>query len=131
MLERMDTYKEEFYRGAIALQNDIKLRKLAGSKGDYGFAITGTKVDGGFAGLSYRKSGFVASIPKYETGSWGGYRDYRYLFKVEDNKLFVRYHKGKKELLELFPKTTVEDIIQSIEAGIKKLPIYKTANGGN
>ena len=128
MLGRMDTYKEEFYRDAIALHEDEKLRKIVEYHPEGQFTIIKGRNDDN-PQLYYGNEGLVAGMPEYcDGGAWDDYGYYKhnnYAFNVEDHRLVVNYKGKKQELLELFPKVNVKDITQGIEAEISKLDIYR------
>lgn len=131
MLETMDTYKEEFYLDAIALHEDEKLRSIVEYHPKGQFTIIKGANDS-YSQLYYSNEGFVAGMPKYCDGGWDDYGYYKhdnYTFGVKDDMLVVSYKGKKQELLELFPKVSVKDITQGIEAEINKLDIYKKAIG--
>jgi hypothetical protein len=114
----------EFYLKVIELHKDERLKSLASQKYE-GFTI----VPGGYGcdKLFYTDKGFKADIPVCtEPGSYcesGRYESRYYICKDRYNKLIA----NRKDLLHYFPKLTLEKIIQKIEAGIKALPAYKTA----
>jgi len=131
LISKIDSEKSEFYKSAIELHEDKKLKELAGMS-DEGFKIFEEKKYGGNM-LYYEEKGFTAVVAYYHCGDEldkSGWYDYdTHQFKVEDDKLITKYGSKKHELLELFPKITIEKINKALEKEIKKTYVYKRVGG--
>jgi len=128
MLKQLEGYRGEFYKQLIPLHENPGLRALAGKDC---FSIYKPQWNSEIS-LWFNTSGFAVGIPVYHSGSdWdlsGYYTTNVRPFTKENGVLVVRRKaKAKKEeLLELFPKLTVEGIEAVLEKEVKKLDIFNT-----
>ncbi len=131
IIGKIDAEKSEFYKNAIELHEDKKLREIAGHS-DEGFKIIGGKRENDNI-LYYNEKGFEVSVAHYHCGddydSTGHYAYEGHQFEAENNRLVAVYHFKKRELLEIFPKITIEKINAALEKEIKKLDVYKRTGG--
>jgi len=126
--EQKENYKKEFYKDAIELHEDERLKKIAGK----GFPIIKGKRKKDKE-LWYTSKGFETNIPEYFTDFHddGGYYSASYhTFQVEQEKLVIKSDRNSramfdysraKEMLELFPKVTTNEVIEALEEGVKDL----------
>jgi len=130
LLDHIDSSEQRFYDAVLPLHEDERLRAYA--KRNYGFKITGGGSSSSTA-LYFSENGFRATIPKFVGGDdmySGSYHGKCYPFKLEEGKLVVASHKGKEEMLDLFPDLTVDKIESALEQEIKKTKIFKKFQEG-
>ena len=126
LMQKVDQIESDFYRSMVPLHENGRLRRVAGVR-ENGFSIR-YKRDGN--SLYYSENGFRANIPKsnndgdYMTSN--SYQDKYYNFKVKEDRLMINSHKGRKELLQLFPDLTVDEVVGKIEKSLEAKNVYKT-----
>ena len=125
MLNKIEESRTDYYQGLITMHNSKALRGLTQVQS---LTIVQPRYNSD-NGLYFGGEGFYANIPKYLGGGdyreSGTYKQCKYNFKVKSNILVTRTHKGKYELLSLFPSLTPETIEEKLCNGIEKVPMYK------
>ncbi len=131
MLDEIVAVSEKYYTELIAVHSNERLRGL--TQLNY-LTIIEPKYDSN-NGLFYNGNGFYARVPKcVDSGSYcenAYYQQKEYNFTVENNILVAETHKGKYELLGLFPELTPNIIEQKLCAEIAKMPLYKGIKAQN
>ena len=124
LLYKVEQIESKFYEAMIPLHENESLRRIAGVDSD-GVSIRYERDENS---LDYSIKGFRANIPKSNNdGSYcenSSYSDKFYNFKVKDGRLVINSHEGKKELLQLFPDLTVDEVVEKIEKSLEDKNVY-------
>jgi hypothetical protein len=123
--------KCQFYNEIIPVHNDEKLRSFVRKYCNCkpGLLLIEKNKDSDFS-LYYGMNGFKAGIsfcrdPFAWIKGMDGYDTRYYNFKIIDDKLITSVDEGPKEMLNLFPKLTMENVYTKLESEMKKIDIYE------
>lgn len=130
LLKDIENDHAEFYKRAIELHENQKLRSLAKARNN-GFCLVKGQWDSS-DDLYYTENGFEHYAKKQgryvDCGDYSGHYDYSTIkcpYQAVDNELKSTYNEKTNSLLETFPEISIEKIESTLEKEIKKFGVKR------